>query len=68
MAGRLGQQPAREHPNPLSALISEREAQKPEPKPEPEHRGGRRRRDERGEGGLTVAELLARQQRQTQGE
>lgn len=68
VAGRLGQQPAREHPNPLSALISEREAQKPAPKPEPEHRGGRRRRDERGEGGLTVAELLARQQRQTQGE
>lgn len=65
VAGRLGQQPAREHPNPLSALISEREAQKPAPKPEPEHRGGRRRRDERGEGGLTVAELLARQ---TQGE
>ena len=32
------------------------------------YRGGRRRRDERGEGGLTVAELLARQQRQTQGE
>lgn len=72
VAGRLGQQPSREHPNPLSALISEREAQKPEPAPEPapepEHRGGRRRRDERGEGGLTVAELLARQQRQTQGE
>lgn len=60
VAGRLGQQPTREHPNPLSALISEREAQKPAPKPEPEHRGGRRRRDERGEGGLTVAELLAR--------
>lgn len=60
VAGRLGQQPTREHPNPLSALISEREAQKPAPKPEPEHRGGRRRRDERGDGGLTVAELLAR--------
>lgn len=84
VAGRLGSQPAREHPNPLSALISEREAEKaqpqaetqvqPQPEPEPkaepqpehrheDHRGGRRRRDERGEAGVSVAELLARQQR-----
>lgn len=84
VAGRLGSQPAREHPNPLSALISEREAEKaqpkaeaqtqprpePEPKAEPQpehrhedHRGGRRRRDEQGEAGVSVAELMARQQR-----
>lgn len=123
ISGRLGQQPTREQPNPLSALISERErearaakpASKPaapevkpaakpavakpaagkpaeapkadEPKPYPKTqptpppapatakteqkqeptpaastaRGGRRRRDERGEKAVSVAELLARQ-------
>lgn len=79
VAGRLGSQPAREHPNPLSALISEREAEKAKAQAghhehereherehehhqhEAERHGGRRRRDERGESGLTVAELLARQ-------
>lgn len=63
--------------NPLSDLISEREAEKnraPEPAPAPEPaqahgeheapdapRSGRRRRDERGETSVSVAELLARQ-------
>lgn len=70
IAGRIGTQPsARPARNPLSDLISEREAEKakPEPKPEPvpepqpEQRTGRRRRDERGDGALSVAELLARQ-------
>lgn len=66
IAGRLGQQPSREQPNPLSTLISEREQEaqvaKPEPaaEPAPEPRGGRRRRDEAGAGSLSVADLLAR--------
>ena len=65
--------------NPLSDLISEREAEKnraPEPAPAPEPaqahgeheapdapRSGRRRRDERGETSVSVAELLARQEK-----
>ena len=78
IAGRIGAQPSsRPALNPLSDLISEREAEKnraPEsaPAPEPaqahgEHeapdapRSGRRRRDERGETSVSVAELLARQ-------
>lgn len=70
IAGRIGTQPSsRPARNPLSDLINEREAEKakPEPKPEPvpepqpEQRTGRRRRDERGDGALSVAELLARQ-------
>lgn len=72
IAGRIGTQPsARPARNPLSDLISEREAEKaksepapepkPEPAPEPELRSGRRRRDERGEKAVSVAELLARQ-------
>ena len=68
---------ARPARNPLSDLINEREAEKakaepapeptpeptPEPAPEPkrERRSGRRRADERGEGSVSVAELLARQ-------
>ena len=74
IAGRIGTQPsARPARNPLSDLINEREAEKakaepkPEPKPEPtpepqsERRSGRRRADERGDGAVSVAELLARQ-------
>ena len=71
IAGRIGTQPsARPARNPLSDLISEREAEKaekfeaePEPAVEarPEQRSGRRRRDERGETSVSVAELLARQ-------
>lgn len=40
IAGRLGQQPSREQPNPLSTLISERtqEAAQEAPKPKPEHK------------------------------
>ena len=68
---------ARPARNPLSDLISEREAEKakaepapeptpeptpePAPEPQPERRSGRRRADERGEGAVSVAELLARQ-------
>lgn len=68
---------ARPARNPLSDLINEREAEKakaepapepapeptpePAPEPKPEHRSGRRRADERGEGSVSVAELLARQ-------
>ena len=71
IAGRIGSQPSsRPARNPLSDLISEREAEKaekikaePEPTAEarPEQRSGRRRRDERGDQALSVAELLARQ-------
>ena len=74
IAGRIGTQPsARPARNPLSDLINEREAEKakaepapeptpePAPEPKPEHRSGRRRADERGEGSVSVAELLARQ-------
>ena len=70
IAGRIGTQPsARPARNPLSDLINEREAEKaepapeptPEPAPKPERRSGRRRADERGEGSVSVAELLARQ-------
>lgn len=74
IAGRIGAQPSsRPARNPLSDLISEREAEKakkaekikaePEPAAEarPEQRSGRRRRDERGDQALSVAELLARQ-------
>ena len=70
IAGRIGTQPsARPARNPLSDLISEREAEKakaeptpePTPEPQPERRSGRRRADERGEGAVSVAELLARQ-------
>lgn len=69
IAGRIGAQPSRPARNPLSDLISERsgqhEAPEPEPAPEPEQpRSGRRRRDERGEAGLSVAELLARQNKE----
>lgn len=102
VAGRLGQQPTRQQPNPLSEIISERAKQertatdapapkpqptpppapkvqpkpeptpapKPAPKPEPAPaptgptRGGRRRRDERGEDAVSVADLLARQQQE----
>ena len=68
---------ARPARNPLSDLINEREAEKakaeptpeptpepapePTPEPKPERRSGRRRADERGEGAVSVAELLARQ-------
>ena len=68
---------ARPARNPLSDLINEREAEKakaepapeptpeptpePAPEPKPERRSGRRRADERGEGSVSVAELLARQ-------
>ena len=71
IAGRIGAQPSsRPARNPLSDLISEREAEKaekaqaePEPAAEarPEQRSGRRRRDERGDQALSVADLLARQ-------
>lgn len=70
IAGRIGTQPsARPARNPLSDLISEREAEKakaeqtpePTPEPQPERRSGRRRADERGDGAVSVAELLARQ-------
>lgn len=74
IAGRIGAQPSsRPARNPLSDLISEREAEKaekaekitaeskPAAEARPEQRSGRRRRDERGDQALSVAELLARQ-------
>ena len=74
IAGRIGAQPSsRPARNPLSDLISEREAEKaekaekitaeskPAAEARPEPRSGRRRRDERGDQALSVAELLARQ-------
>ncbi|AWB84660.1 DUF6779 domain-containing protein [Corynebacterium liangguodongii] len=86
ISGRVGSQRGREASarvrldnahNPLSQLISERQADKPaapeqsEPTPQPEPadrpepapHGGRRRRDEHGRSSLTVAELLARSKR-----
>ncbi|SDR69536.1 DUF6779 domain-containing protein [Corynebacterium timonense] len=80
ISGRLGTQPSSRaaQRNPLSQLISERQAgsslwdswespreDKPAEEPAPpapaqERRGGRRRRDERGSGAVSVAELLAR--------
>ena len=81
VAGRVGErrETINDAHNPLSKLISERQAEKfeepaqpapkpapkpaPEPAPKPETHGGRRRRDEHGRSSLTVAELLARAER-----
>lgn len=81
VAGRVGErrETINDAHNPLSKLISERQAErfeepaqpapKPAPKPaaepaqKPETHGGRRRRDEHGRSSLTVAELLARAER-----
>lgn len=89
VAGRVGErrETLNDAHNPLSKLISERQAErfeepaqpapKPAPKPapepapkpaaepaqKPETHGGRRRRDEHGRSSLTVAELLARAER-----
>ena len=81
VAGRVGErrETLNDAHNPLSKLISERQAERfeepaqpapkpapkpaPEPAPKPEAHGGRRRRDEHGRSSLTVAELLARAER-----
>ena len=81
VAGRVGErrETINDAHNPLSKLISERQAERfeepaqpapkpapkpaPEPAPKPEAHGGRRRRDEHGRSSLTVAELLARAER-----
>lgn len=79
IAGRIGNQETsfRQTPNPLAALINEnQQAPEPEPEPQPvaepepeepkeqEYRGGRRREES---GGITVAELLARRNREARG-